>query len=76
MIFHILTIFPEIFSSFIETGLLKKAIEKNLPIQPGDVPITYADIDDLSDYIGFKPSTSIEDGISKFVNWYKEFYKI
>tara|TARA_B100000575_G_C23143738_1_gene666819 strand:- start:22206 stop:23225 length:1020 start_codon:yes stop_codon:yes gene_type:complete len=60
------------FITAIESSLGKKAIEKNLPIQPGDVPITYADIDDLSDYIGFKPSTSIEDGISKFVDWYKE----
>ena len=49
----------------------KKAIEIKLPMQPGDVPITYADIDDLYEYIGFKPTTSIEDGISKFVDWYK-----
>lgn len=60
------------FITAIESSLGKKAIEKNLPMQPGDVPITYADIDDLSDYIGFKPTTSIEDGISKFVDWYKE----
>ncbi len=59
------------FISAIESSLGKKAIEIKLPMQPGDVPITYADIDDLYEYIGFKPTTSIEDGISKFVDWYK-----
>ena len=41
-----------------------------LPMQSGDVPLTYADIDDLVDEYGFHPSTSIEQGISKFVEWY------
>jgi UDP-glucuronate 4-epimerase len=58
----------------IEHCLGKKAIKNKLPMQPGDVPITYADIDDLFTDIGFKPSTSLEVGISKFVNWYREFY--
>ena len=44
-------------------------------MQAGDVPITFADVDDLVSEINFKPETSIEDGISKFVEWYKSFIK-
>jgi UDP-glucuronate 4-epimerase len=47
-----------------------------LPLQPGDVPRTYADIDALVADIGFQPKTSIEDGIQRFVAWYKEFYGV
>ena len=43
-------------------------------MQPGDVPATYADVDDLMRDVGFKPSTSIEDGVGKFVEWFKEYY--
>ena len=59
------------FISAIEKSVGKKAIEKLLPMQPGDVPITYADIDPLSELSGFHPDTSIEDGIDKFVDWYR-----
>ena len=62
------------FISAIENSLSKKAIKNMLPMQDGDVPITFADISDLSDEFGFKPSTSIEDGIDEFVRWYKLFY--
>ena len=56
---------------------LGKTAEKNfLPMQDGDVPATYANVDDLVKDIGFKPSTSIEDGIKKFVEWYREYYKV
>ncbi len=58
------------FISAIESSLDKKAIERVLPMQPGDVPITYADIKELVDVSGFSPSTSIEQGIEKFVSWY------
>jgi len=44
-------------------------------MQPGDVKTTYADISDLKKDIDFKPDTSIEEGIGKFVDWYKEYYK-
>jgi len=44
-------------------------------MQAGDVPATYADVDDLMNDTGFKPQTSIEDGIGKFVEWYKGYYK-
>ena len=60
------------FIEAIENSLGKKAIKNLLPMQAGDVPITYADIDPLFELCGFKPSTSIEDGINKFVDWFKE----
>ncbi|HEY5672113.1 MAG TPA: NAD-dependent epimerase [Malonomonas sp.] len=46
-----------------------------LPIQPGDVPQTYADVDDLIADVGFRPETTIAEGIAQFVRWYREFYK-
>ncbi|WP_237229201.1 NAD-dependent epimerase [Rubinisphaera sp. JC750] len=56
---------------------LGKTAEKNLmPIQPGDVPATYADVDDLVRDVGFSPATPIETGIANFVDWYREFYKV
>jgi len=58
------------FIEAIEAAMSKKAVKNMLPMQPGDVPLTYADIKDLVDEYGFQPSTSIEQGISKFVDWY------
>ena len=58
----------------LEDCLGKKAIRNYLPMQAGDVPATYADVDDLVRDIGFKPQTTIEQGISKFVAWYKSYY--
>jgi len=63
------------FISAIENACQKKAIEKHLPMQPGDVPITFADIDELEKDINYRPQTSIEDGINKFVKWYIEYNK-
>ncbi|MDA1370150.1 MAG: NAD-dependent epimerase [Proteobacteria bacterium] len=63
---------------FIEVleGCLGKSAEKNfLPLQAGDVPVTYADVDSLIKDVGYKPATSIEVGINNFVNWYKEYYQ-
>jgi UDP-glucuronate 4-epimerase len=54
----------------IESALGKKAIERMLPMQPGDVPSTFADIDPLISTCDFRPSTTIEEGIEKFVSWY------
>ncbi len=55
---------------------LNKKIEKNMmPIQAGDVPATYADVEDLVEDLGYKPSTSIQDGVDKFVDWYLDFFK-
>ena len=45
-------------------------------MQPGDVLSTYADVEDLADAVGFKPKTNIEDGIAKFVAWYREYYQV
>lgn len=64
------------FIETIEDCLGMKAEKNLLPIQPGDVPVTYADVDDLIRDVGFKPSTSIEVGIQKFVNWYQDYYGI
>jgi len=63
------------FIEAIENRLGKK-IEKNMmPIQPGDVPATYADVSDLVEDLGYKPSTPIQEGINKFIDWYLEFFK-
>ncbi|BAQ60427.1 dTDP-glucose 4,6-dehydratase [Geminocystis sp. NIES-3708] len=64
------------FIETIEDCLGIKAEKNLLPIQPGDVPVTYADVDDLIRDVGFKPSTPIEVGIQKFVNWYQDYYRI
>ena len=58
------------FIEAIEAAMSKPAVKNMLPMQSGDVPLTFADIDDLVDEYGFHPSTSIEEGISKFVKWY------
>jgi UDP-glucuronate 4-epimerase len=63
------------FIEVLEKALGKKAVKKLLPIQPGDVPATYADIEDLTRDVGFAPATPIEEGIARFVKWYREFYK-
>ncbi|MEP6738187.1 MAG: NAD-dependent epimerase/dehydratase family protein [Chryseolinea sp.] len=63
------------FVEILEEKLGKKAIRNLMPIQDGDVPETYADIDDLIREVGFKPSTPIEVGVGKFVEWYLEYYK-
>ncbi len=62
------------FIEVIEDHLGRKAIKEMLPLQPGDVEATYANVDDLMRDVGFKPQTSIEEGVGKFVAWYKEYY--
>jgi UDP-glucuronate 4-epimerase len=62
--------------SLLEQKLGRTATKEMLPMQPGDVPATYADIDDLARDIGFKPATSIEDGIERFVKWYRDYHKL
>ena len=66
----------EKFISVLEDKIGKKAIKNYMEMQPGDVVRTYADTSDLERAIDFKPSTSIEEGLERFANWYKEFYKI
>lgn len=64
------------FIETLEKNLHTKAKKIFLPMQPGDVPATCADVDDLMADVGFKPATSIEEGIKKFVSWYKDYYKL
>ncbi len=59
----------------LENCLGKKAQYNFLPLQPGDVPATYADIEALEKDVGYKPATTIESGIQRFVDWYRGFYK-
>ena len=60
----------------LEKSLGKKAKINYLPLQPGDVPDTYASTDNLNKKFNYKPKTSVIDGVSKFVKWYKNYYKI
>jgi len=62
--------------SVLEDCLGKKAERRLLPIQAGDVPATYADVDDLIRDVGFKPATPIEEGVQRFVTWYKDYYQL
>jgi len=64
------------FIEVIEECLGLKAEKNLLPLQPGDVPATFANIDDLVNDVGFKPATTIEDGIANFISWYQDYYKI
>ncbi|SDJ86184.1 NAD-dependent epimerase [Natronincola ferrireducens] len=64
------------FINALESALGKEAEKVYMDMQPGDVHRTYADVSDLERDINFKPSTSIEDGLAKFVDWYKEYYKV
>ena len=68
---HLLT-----FIETLEKCLGKEAIKNLLPLQPGDVPDTYADVSDLVHDLGYKPATLLENGIRNFVEWYKDFYRI
>jgi UDP-glucuronate 4-epimerase len=62
--------------ALLEKELGRKAIMEMLPMQPGDVAETFADVEELMRDTGFSPSTSIEDGIASFVSWYRDYYKV
>ena len=64
------------FIEVLEDCLGKKAEKRLLPMQAGDVPATYADVDDLMKDVGFKPSTPIEEGVQRFVEWYRTYYPV
>ncbi|AOY87481.1 capsular biosynthesis protein CpsI [Marinobacter salinus] len=64
------------FIEIIEERVGKKAEKNLLPLQPGDVPATYANVDGLIADVGYKPSTTVEEGIASFVDWYRDFYKV
>lgn len=60
----------------IEENLGKKAVLNFLPLQAGDVPDTWADIEDLARDVGYSPSTPVEEGVREFISWYRRFYKV
>jgi len=60
----------------IEEALGVKAVKELLPLQPGDVPDTYADVDDLVRVFNYKPSMSVKQGVSNFIEWYKKYHKL
>jgi UDP-glucuronate 4-epimerase len=64
------------FIEVLERKLGKKAKQNLLPLQDGDVPATYADVEDLAHDVGFRPATPIEAGTSRFVDWYREYYGV
>ena len=64
------------FIEILEKCLGKEAKKNFMPMQPGDVPQTFADVDDLIRDVGFRPTTPIEEGLKRFVAWYREYYKI
>ena len=64
------------FIEAIEKEVGKTAQKNMLPLQPGDVPATYANVDDLVSELDYKPNTSIQIGIKNFVKWYREFFAI
>ncbi len=64
------------FINVLEDKIGKQAQKVYLDMQPGDVLRTYADVTDLQNDIGFAPNTSIEEGLGRFVVWYREFYNV
>ena len=60
----------------IEEALSIKAIKELLPMQLGDVPDTHANVKDLIEQFDYKPTTTIQDGIQRFVDWYRNYYKV
>ena len=64
------------FIEILEQAMGRSAIKNFLPMQPGDVPITYADVDALVEDVGFSPQTPLEVGIEHFVRWYHDVYRL
>jgi len=59
----------------VEKALGIEAIKNFMPMQDGDVPATYADVEDLVRDVGYKPDTDVEEGVARFVAWYREYYQ-
>ena len=64
------------FIEVLENCLDKKAEKRLLPAQAGDVPVTCADVEDLKQATGFRPTSPIEEGLARFVDWYRSYYRI
>jgi UDP-glucuronate 4-epimerase len=63
------------FIEAIEAKLGRQAIKELLPLQPGDVPATFADVTSLEEAVGFRPQTSVQEGIGRFIDWYRSYYQ-
>ena len=64
------------FVAVIEKELAKKAKMNFMPMQPGDVPATYADVNKAKEILGFEPSVAVKEGVKSFVNWYKSYHAL
>jgi UDP-glucuronate 4-epimerase len=64
------------FIEAIEQALGKKAKKNMMSIQPGDVPATWANVDDLVEDLDYQPNTTVQEGVQRFIDWYKDFYHI
>lgn len=64
------------FIEAIEEALGRKAEKRLLPLQDGDVPATYADTADLAEATGFAPATPVREGVRRFIEWYRSYYKV
>jgi UDP-glucuronate 4-epimerase len=64
------------FIESIEQALGKAAVKNFMPLQDGDVPATFADVKELAGWTGFKPATPVRDGVGRFVNWYRSYYRV
>ena len=64
------------FIQTLEEALGMEAEKQMLPMQPGDVPATYADVADLQEAVGFSPDTPLKSGIERFVAWYRDYYRV
>ena len=64
------------FITVLERELGVEAVKNFLPLQPGDVPETYADVADLETCTGYRPKTTVEEGIKNFINWYRDYYRL
>lgn len=60
----------------LEQALGMEANKNFLPMQPGDVPATFADVEALNDWVGFRPETPVAEGVPRFVKWYREYYRV
>jgi UDP-glucuronate 4-epimerase len=64
------------FITAIEEATGKTSVRNLMPMQPGDVPVTWADVDDLAKNMGYRPGTDIRKGVAEFVKWYREYYSV
>jgi UDP-glucuronate 4-epimerase len=62
--------------ALLEKEFGRTVVKEMLPMQPGDVPVTYADVEDLAREIGFRPTTTIEDGVARFAKWYRDYHNL